>query len=87
MKRREERKKDKVSVKKQIKKGGSKKKTNKTEKHSGKKSKDTWYELDKVIDWVQQETGHDLRTAGPMDEEALSVRNEKLFPLIKEKCA
>ena len=44
----------------------------------------TWYDLGKVIDWIENTTNSDLRSAPELSSEQVDIRNKKLFPFIKE---
>ncbi len=46
----------------------------------------TWYDMSRVLDWVEATTNADIRSTGNLSPEQIEVRNSKLFPLIKESC-
>jgi len=57
-------------------------------KHSASRSQPKqgiFYDFAKILDWIESRTGCDLRTPpAEITHEQIEIRNNKLFPFIKE---
>lgn len=43
-----------------------------------------WYDMGKVIEWIESTTNLDFRSPLSLTPEQIELRNKKLFPFIKE---
>jgi hypothetical protein len=50
------------------------------------KTENVWYDLGKVIDWIEDITGFDIRSPCKLTSDQNEIRNKKLFPYIKQCC-
>jgi len=76
----QQKKKTKMNIKKTI----AKKKTQPI--HEQKKQvHDKYYNMNKIINWIQSQTNIDFRLSRTLTQEQTEIRNQELFPLIKEK--